>query len=567
MSTTSEILLDASGVAKTFGAVVALRNASLSVAAGEVHALLGANGAGKSTLVKILTGALRPDAGTIVVRGQPLTIRHPRDARRAGIASVYQETAFLPDLEVVGNLLLTDTPVEAFRHWLHLLGIPHLDLHELVRDLPLPIVRVLDLARALAVEPALLLLDEITAALPADLTERALEAIAAQRTDGRAVLFISHRLTEIMSLCDRATILRDGETVGVVEVRPGAEDRMMELMLGPVAVEGGPAPVLMGSGVEAAGTPRIAPTSAAPARSATPPGEAGAARPTPRAATSTAPSGPPAGPPRLEVRHLRAGTKLRDVSFQLHAGEVLGVVALEGQGQDELFAVLAGSMVPAGGEVWVDSQRVRFRHPADAIRRGLVSIPANRADALLLQRPVQENIALPFVATPARWGPIDLRREREVVTAAIDRLRIDTRAADEVRRLSGGTQQKVAVARWLAWGIRTLLCFDPTRGIDVRTKAEIYALLRELAAAGAAVLLYTSELKEVQLACDRAMVIFGGTVVETLPAAAADEATLLRAAHGLSPNGSRPAASAPAAPPTAATPTPRNPAEPGEAPR
>jgi len=238
-------------------------------------------------------------------------------------------------------------------------------------------------------------------------------------------------------------------------------------------------------------------------------------------------------PPRLTARKLRSGTKLTDVSFEVRPGEVLGVVALEGQGQDELFDILAGAERPDGGELLVEGSPVSFRHPADAIRAGLVFVPADRAEALLMQRSVRENIALPVVSRLRRWGPIDMGNENRRVRTGIEKLQIDTRAQSEVRRLSGGNQQKVTIARWVAGGVRTLLCFDPTRGIDIGTKRQIYDLVRDLAAEGAAVLLYTSELKEIQLACDRAIVIFGGRVVAEIPAEAADEATLLRAAYDL----------------------------------
>ena len=190
------------------------------------------------------------------------------------------------------------------------------------------------------------------------------------------------------------------------------------------------------------------------------------------------------------------------------------MVALEGQGQDELFDILAGSERPSSGELLVDGAAVSFRHPADAIRAGVVYVAADRAEALLMQRSVRENIALPFIARLRRWG-LDRpgRRSGRRSTTAIATLQIDTRAGGEVRRLSGGNQQKVTIARWVAGGVRTMLCFDPTRGIDIGTKQQIYVLLRDLAEAGAAVLLYTSELKEIQLVCDRAIVIFGGRVV------------------------------------------------------
>jgi ribose transport system ATP-binding protein len=237
--------------------------------------------------------------------------------------------------------------------------------------------------------------------------------------------------------------------------------------------------------------------------------------------------------PRISARSLAARTKLQDVSFDLYPGEVLGVVALEGQGQDELFDILAGSERPTSGELLVDGSPTTFHHPADAIRAGLVYVPADRAEALLMQRSVRENIALPWTAWVSRWGPINTGDERRKVDDGIKRLQIDTRAQGEVRRLSGGNQQKVTIARWVAGGVHAMLCFDPTRGIDIRTKQQIYVLLRDLAEAGAAVLLYTSELKEIRLACDRAIVIFGGRVVAEIDVADADEPTLLRAAYNL----------------------------------
>jgi ribose transport system ATP-binding protein len=489
---TAEAVLDATGVAKRYGAVAALRDASLAVRAGEVHALMGANGAGKSTLVKILTGAIRPDAGRILVRGEERHLRSPAAARGAGVVSVYQEPALIPDLDVADNLRLTDTPVEPFLGWVRELGVPDLDLRDVARDLPLAVLRVLDLARALAIEPDVLMLDEMTAALPANLAERVLDVVRRQGAAGRSVIFISHRFLEISALCNRATVLRDGETVGVVDIEPGVEERIVELMLG-ARIERARAAALSG---------RVAPHVAA-------------------------------GPPRLVVRNLGVGTKLHDVSLELGNGEVVAVVALEGQGQDELFAALSGSVRPAGGTIEVDGRPATFTHPADAIGAGIALVPGDRGEALLMQRSVRENVALPFSAALRAWGPIDRRREGEHVGRAIERLQIDMRAAREVQRLSGGNQQKVTIARWIAADARTILCFDPTRGIDVRTKQEIYRLLRELADQGKSVLYYTSELEEVPVVADRVVVIFGGRVVDGFAAAEADEATLTRAAYGL----------------------------------
>jgi ribose transport system ATP-binding protein len=490
--TATDLLLEATGISKTYGAVVALKSASLAVRPGEVHALMGANGAGKSTLVKILTGAVRPDGGRIAVRGRDRKVHSPAEARHGGLVSVYQEPALIPDLDLRDNLRLTETPIEPFRHWVHELGLEDLNLSVPARRVPLASLRIIDLARALAIEPDVLMLDEMTAALPANLTERVLEVIGRQRGGDRSVIFISHRLIEISAVCDRATVLREGETVGVVDVTPGSEERIVELMLGQIVKD-------MSAVAE-------------------------------RTAAATRPA---ATTPRLVARSLTDGTKLLDGSFELYPGEVLGVVALEGQGQDELFDILAGSARPTGGELAVDGTPVSFRHPADAIRAGLVYVPADRAEALLMQRSVRENIALPFTTRLRTWGLIDLAHERKTVDGAVATLQIDSRAAGEVRRLSGGNQQKVTIARWVAGGVRTMLCFDPTRGIDIGTKHQIYLLLRDLAEAGAAVLLYTSELKEIQLVCDRAIVIFGGRVVTEIAVADADEPALLRAAYNL----------------------------------
>ncbi len=497
-ATATDLLLEATGVSKTYGAVVALDNASLAVRPGEVHALMGANGAGKSTLVKILTGAVTPDSGRIVVRGQQRVSQSPADARRNGLVSVYQEPAVIPDLDIRDNLRLTATPVEPFRHWLNELGLENLNLSMLARRLPLASRRIADLARALAIEPDVLLLDEITAALPANLTERVLQVVQ-QRRDDRSVIFISHRLIEIAAICDRATVLRNGETVGVVDVTAGSESRIVDLMLGEAAA---------GLGQHAASTAATIDRSAQT--------------------------------PRIRSTQLSDGRRLRDATFDLYAGEVLGVVALEGQGQDELFDLLSGAERPATGSLLVDGTVASFRHPADAIRKGVVFIAADRAEALLMQRSIRENISLPLSARVRQWGFIDLGREGRKVDEAVETLQIDARAGAEVRRLSGGNQQKVTIARWVASGVRTMLCFDPTRGIDIGTKNQIYVLLRELAAAGTAILLYTSELKEIQLACDRVIVIFGGQVVAEMPAAGADEASLLRAAHNLRPGAELP---------------------------
>ncbi len=297
------------------------------------------------------------------------TSARPPSARKAGLVPVYQEPSLIPDLDVLSNLRLTQTPVEPFREWVRELGVPDLDLRDIARDVPLAIQRVLDLARALAVEPDVLLLDEMTAALPANLAERVLDVVRRQGQAGRSVIFISHRFIEISAVCNRATVLRDGETVGVVDVVAGVEERIVELMLG-AKVE----------------KQRMAQR---------------------RANEAAAPT---AGSTRIAVRNLKVGTKLQDVSFDLKDGEVAGVVALEGQGQDELFAALAGSIKPNSGTIEVDGKAVKFSHPVDAVQQGIAYVPGDRSEALAMQQSVRENIALPFRAAFRNWGPINMRQ-------------------------------------------------------------------------------------------------------------------------------------------------------------
>ncbi len=484
-------LLRLSGVAKSFGAVKALRSADIEVRPGEVHALVGANGAGKSTLVKVITGVFPADQGEIVLAGRPVVFRSPAEARKAGIVSVYQDPAIVPDLTVAQNMRLARVRIEAVKAAMRELGIEHVSLSSIARHLDFAILRLIDLARALASSPSILILDEITAALPADLSERVFSAVRNWRQRGSSVIFISHRLAEVSALCDRATVLRDGVTVGVTATK-GAEETIVSLMLGPDVAKAAAAPVVREAALDAT--------------------------------TRT---------PALEVKDLAHGFALRGVSFRVDRGEVLGVAALEGQGQEELFDCLAGVRRPDAGEMRAEGRLLKLRHPADAISAGLVLVPANRLVTLLPQRSILENVGLAAFRPFPAWGPIPIAKERRRVEAAVSKLQIDTRAAAEVRRLSGGNMQKVVIARWIAAGFKTLLCFDPTRGIDIGTKRQIYGLLREVAAGGASVLLFTSELPEIRLACDRAIVLFGGKISGEMAAADADEASLMRAAHGL----------------------------------
>jgi ribose transport system ATP-binding protein len=482
-------LLTTRNVAKRYGSVVALTSVDLTVKPGEIHALLGANGAGKSTLVKILSGVLSADTGQIEVAGTSVRLRRPDDAMDAGLATVFQDPALIPDLTIEQNLKISGLAESDVRDWLDRMELGDLDFDLMVTDIPLPVLRLLDLARALAHDPHLLLLDEITAALTQDQADHVFAVMREWKARNRSVLFISHRLGEVLAICDQATILRNGRDVESLAPGEGGEARLVAAMLGDAA--GQPAEVSERTAREAADLPVL-----------------------------------------LQAEGLVRDTRLDGVSFDLHAGEILGVAALEGQGQEQLFQLLSGDRKPDSGEILVNGKAMSARSPYDAIRQGVVLVPADRLQALLPQRSVRENLATPLYNRISRWFSLAGDETRRV-DDAIERLDIDVRAGSQLQRLSGGNQQKVTIGRWLASGFATLLCFDPTRGIDIQTKAQIYELLRELADEGAAILLYTSELREIPLVCDRVLVMYDGRIVHEQDAATATEEGLLTFAHGL----------------------------------
>lgn len=501
MNQSPQSLLAAQGIAKRYGPVVALQSADVTVHPGEIHALLGANGAGKSTLVKVLSAVISADSGSVSVNGEHAALRKPADSVTAGIATVFQDPALIPDLSLEQNLRISSLTRRDVVPWLERMNLGHIDFDLQVSDVPLAVLRLLDLARALARDPQLLMLDEITAALTTDQAEYVFDIMREWRDMGRSVLFISHRLGEVLSLCDQATILRNGTDVAHLDLQGVDEAELVTAMLGEALVQ-----ELLEGEASAEPSPTDGVDADAPAADAR--------------------------PVVLEARGIHLGDKVKGVSFELHQGEILGMTALEGQGQDELFQVLSGDHRPSSGEVLVRGERLSARSPYDAIRKGLVLVPADRHHALLPQRSVRENLSTPLYNRVSKWFSL-AADEQARVDRAVDRLDIDVRAGSQVQRLSGGNQQKVTIGRWLAAGFDTLLCFDPTRGIDIQTKAQIYDLLREIAANGAAVFLYTSELREVPLVCDRVLVMYGGRIVREHDAATATEEMLLTAAHDL----------------------------------
>jgi len=481
-------LLSIKGLEKSYGSVIALKNANFEVSPGEIHALLGANGAGKSTLVKILTGVITSNNGTISLNGKQQTFSSPDDARKNGIAPVFQDPALIPDISIQRNLTLTGTNQARFVSELAAMGLK-VNLNEIAANIDLPLLRMIDLARALSHDPELLILDEITAALPIDLAEKVISVMNNQKAKGKSVIFISHRLAEIEEICDRATVLRDGINVDTFDASQGSEERIVKAMLGDKNREN-----LNDS----------------------------------RSSKSNI-----SNETFLEIKGISGGKHLKDLSFTIKKGEVLGVAALEGQGQDLLFEILAGEINPESGDILINGKKVIFSHPSDAIKLGISYVPGDRKSALMPQRSIRENLALTRFRGISKWGFINSKEEEVRVDDAVSSLQIDTRAKSQVKRLSGGNQQKVTIGRWVTTGFDLLLCFDPTRGIDVGTKQQIYELVRDFANQGKSVLLFTSELREIQLACDRAIVIYEGKVQADLPIDKCDEENLLNAAHGI----------------------------------
>ncbi|SDL30084.1 ribose transport system ATP-binding protein [Nonomuraea maritima] len=500
-------LLEMTGVRKRYGGVQALDGADLTAVGGEVHALLGPNGSGKSTLDKTLAGTVVPDSGEIRIDGEAARIGGPRDAHALGVAAVHQQLSIVGDLTVTQNVVLGLEPV---RRW------GFLD-HRAARDRAaaalerfaaafsgrLPLDRpagtlgpgeqqIVEVAKALAREPRVLVLDEATASLHKEQVEVLFEVVRELRAAGVLVLFTSHRLDEVFALCDRATVLRNGRTVGTVELAATGEDELVRLMVGDL--------------------PHPADLAVAP-----PPAGAGAAV--------------------LEVRGLTTD-RLRDVSFTVRGGEVLGLGGLQGQGQSELLLALFGAARITAGEALLDGEPLPLTSPARAARAGIALVPGDRGrQGMFASRPIQENLSLASMHRRA-LGRFALRAssERRAARTMVDRLQIKLGSpADPVSTLSGGNQQKVVIGKWLLDQPRVVLLDDPTKGVDVGAKEEIYAIVRALADDGAIVVLNSSDNRELAELSDRVLVLFEGAVAEELAAAAVTENRLVSSALRLAP--------------------------------
>ena len=486
-----------SGIEKSFPGVRAIQHGRLDVRRGEVHALLGENGAGKSTLIKILGGAEQPDAGEIRIDGEPVRIRSPLDARRLGIAVVYQEFNLVPALSARENIFLGRERTRAGFNTSAAERVQALELFRRLkvaidpetpcRELTVAQQQCVEIAKALSQDARIIVLDEPTAVLTDREVEMLFGIIRELKSRGLAVIYISHRLDEIAAIADRATVMRDGETIATRQVAELSREQIIELMVGRKLDQ------------------------EFPKREVTP------------------------GAERLVVRNLQRGDKVRNVSFNIRAGEVLALTGLVGAGRTETARILFGADQPDAGSIELDGRLLHLNNPRDAIRAGIGLLTEDRkGQGLVLGQSVRENFALPNLPELTRFGFVTQTRERTAFAGYVDALRIKIASPKQpAKNLSGGNQQKVVLAKWLERECEVIIFDEPTRGIDVGAKYEIYLLINRLAAQGKAILMISSELPEVLGMADRILVLHEGRVTgEISDVAGATQQQLLRLAVG-----------------------------------
>ena len=490
-------LLAVTSVAKSFGAVAAVRDVSFPLHAGEVHALVGENGAGKSTIVKMLAGVHTPDTGTIELDGRPVVLDSPAAALAAGIAVIYQEPTLFPDLSVAENIFMGRQPLRSGRRidraamnartsaFFAQLGVA-VDPDRPARGLSIADQQIVEIAKAMSLDARVIVMDEPTAALTGVEVRRLFDVVESLRAGGAALLFVSHRFEEITALCQRVTILRDGAHVSTDPLADLSVDEMVRRMVGR------PLDTLF------------------PKQEVTP------------------------GDVVLEVERLTRPGVFSDVSFSVRAGEIVALAGLVGAGRSEVMQAVFGVDPRDGGTVRVAGTELRAGSPAAAMRAGVALVPEDRRQqGLFLDGSLERNITATRLRSLARFGLLLGGAERRFARDWTARLQTRYRAlSDPVGRLSGGNQQKVVLAKWLSTAPRVLIVDEPTRGIDVGTKAEVHRLLSELAAEGVAVVMISSELPEVLGMADRVLVMREGRLVAELSRAEATEQAVMVAATG-----------------------------------
>ena len=491
-------LLSLTGISKAFSGVQALKRIAFDLRAGEVHALVGENGAGKSTLIKVITGAHRADEGTLQIRGETIVDNDPGRARALGIVAIYQQPALFPDLSVAENIALGLEPPGPFRRvrWkarferarrlLDRVGA-EIDPGSDVRELTMPEQQLVEIARALGADARIVIMDEPTASLSDKEVDRLFHVIREMKAHGVGVVYISHRLEELPHVADRVTALRDGAVVGTRPMREVQRAELIRMMVGREL------------------------SSVFPKMAVAP------------------------GAPVLELRGVGcAAAGVRAVSFQVRAGEILGLAGLVGTGRTELARVVFGLTPADSGEILLRGRPVTIDSPARGVDLGIAYVPEDRRrHGVVPEMSVATNTTLATLRAVSRFGMIDRDKERQVATDFVARLGVKTPTIDTpVGNLSGGNQQKVALARWLATGPAVLILDEPTQGIDVGAKAEVHRLMSELAANGLAIVMISSELPEVLGMSDRIAVMHKGAVVAVVEGKSATQEQVMELALG-----------------------------------
>jgi ribose transport system ATP-binding protein len=502
MSTLNHSLLSMQQISKSFPGVQALDGVDLEVRAGEVLALVGENGAGKSTLMKILAGAHRKDAGRIILEGRTVEIENPHHAQRLGIAIIYQEFNLTRNQTVAANIYIAREPrAPGLLGWLGVVDRRHMEeeagqvLERIrarirpdakVRDLSVAQQQMVEIAKAIAVQAKVLIMDEPTAALGESETEVLFETVRELKAQGIAIIFITHRLEEMFRIADRVVVLRDGQRVGELSIGEATPDRVVQMMVGRSLQD-----IFRKEAVEIT-------------------------------------------EPVLQVRGLTRHGAVQDISFTLRRGEILGFAGLVGAGRTETARLLFGADVPDRGEILLEGKPVRIGSPSWAVRAGIGLVPEDRGlQGLVLGLPVQENIVLATLRRHSAAGWVKRSLTARTAQAFVQRLSIRTpHLRQKTMLLSGGNQQKVVLAKWLASQPKVLILDEPTRGIDVGAKAEVHALMSELARSGIGIIMISSELPEIMAMSDRICVMHEGRIVATLERSEASQERVMAYASG-----------------------------------
>lgn len=495
----SEPLLRLEGISKRYGGAIALKEANIAVRPGAIHAVLGENGAGKSTLIKIMAGVVAPDEGRMLLDGNEVSFASPAAANAAGIVCVFQELSLIPDLSVADNIVISNPPLrfgmidrskqrQIAEEALARAGAADIHPASLVKDLPLSRRQMVEIAKALARKPRLMILDEATSALTQSDVEKVFGVLKQLRAEGMALIYISHRMHEIAELADDCTVFRNGRSIESYPAGTKSDQQVVELMIGREYTNVFPPKPLQ----------------------------------------------PKTDVPVLSCRGLSWGDRLSGINFDVCPGEIIGFGGLDGQGQRELLLALFGVLRDLRGEVAVDGKPIRLKSPGAAKSRDIAMalIPEDRkTEGLMLPMTVRENLSIAALDRVSRNGVIDRAAELREIDELLKLLAIKAATIDmPVASLSGGNQQKVVIAKWLMNRPRIILLNDPTRGIDVGTKQEIYALLRKLADAGAAIIFYSTDYDELVGCCDRVLVMYDGSIIRILEGDEINERELVSAA-------------------------------------